>query len=74
MAGVQARTPGEYLTAKDVDDKTNESFHLCVKVREEQLGTKFTHPDLGTLEQDVFGEIEKTLAWPPVGAALRSGS
>jgi len=68
MAGVKARTPGNYVTETEVGDKTNESYHLCVKIREEELGKQFTHPSLGTLEQDVFGEVEKTLAWPPVGA------
>ena len=68
MSGVKPRTPSKYLTAKEMGDKTNESYHYCVKVREEYLEKKFTHPDLGTLEQDVFGDVEKTLAWKPVGA------
>lgn len=63
MSGVKARTPGDYITTQDTGDKTNESYHLCVKVRDEKLGTKFTHPSLGTLEQAVFGDVEKKLAW-----------
>jgi len=61
MSGVKARTPGKYLTPEDVGDKTNETYHLCVMVREDKLGTKFTHPSLGSLEQNVFGEVEKKL-------------
>ena len=70
MSGVKARTPQQYLTGAEIQrgDKTNESFHYCVKVRGENLGNKFTHPDLGTLEQDKFGDVEKKLAWKPVGS------
>jgi uncharacterized protein (DUF2235 family) len=63
MSGTKARTPNKYLTKDDVGSITNEFIHKSVVTRVQSLGTKFEHPDLGGLEEDKFGEVEKILSW-----------
>lgn len=65
LSGTKIRTPGKYLAAAEIAAgiKTNEYIHKSVVVRMETLGQKWTHPDLGDLEEDKFGEVEKTLSW-----------
>ena len=65
LTGFKARTPNKNLTAEEKADGyvTNEYVHKSVAVREEKFGDKFTHPDLGGLEEDAFGEVEEKLRW-----------
>lgn len=63
LAGRKARTPGKYFAAADTESKTNEYIHKCVTVRIAAMGSKFEHPDITGLEEDVFGEVEEKLRW-----------
>jgi len=65
VSGSKPRTPGEYLTPDQAKRgvKTNETYHRCVAVREQALGTKWPHPAISGLKEEEFGAVEQRLSW-----------
>lgn len=65
LGGRKQRTPGKYLTQKEVDHgyETNEFVHESVMVRMKLMGRKYKHPKLDHLEVASLGDLEKKLKW-----------
>jgi hypothetical protein len=63
FSGHKARTPNLYHKLKE-GEKTNEAVHKSVYARKTGL-PNYTHPDLSTLTEAPFGQVEKDLSWLP---------
>ena len=65
LSGRKYRTPGRYLSQRDIDHgyETNEYIHESVMVRTKVMGRAFKHPSLNHLDVTPLGELEKKLSW-----------